>query len=189
MDASEYESCINHLCVACMDESVCMGMFGFKLPFTRSLMFTPLLSPPPLSLCLYPCSTRKQNYMMNFARQTGARHYYSRKRRALHQRAWTHRDGTRPLTCQSHIDRPRPSFCSWQHLDLPSPTYRWSAFDFPHTSLPTFCHKHRPFNQLTPANQGLPNHTGRREWNSEERSEAAILFTCFLGQSGFLVVF
>ncbi|CAB1322657.1 unnamed protein product [Coregonus sp. 'balchen'] len=27
--------------------------------------------------------TRKQNYMMNFARQTGLRHYYSRKRRAL----------------------------------------------------------------------------------------------------------
>uniref|UniRef100_A0A3Q3J4K3 Reelin n=1 Tax=Monopterus albus TaxID=43700 RepID=A0A3Q3J4K3_MONAL len=31
--------------------------------------------------------TRKQNYMMNFARQTGVRHYYSRKRRALRQRA------------------------------------------------------------------------------------------------------
>ncbi|KAI1888402.1 hypothetical protein AGOR_G00184780 [Albula goreensis] len=31
--------------------------------------------------------TRKQNYMMNFARQTGLRHYYSRKRRALRQRA------------------------------------------------------------------------------------------------------
>ncbi|MEQ2300941.1 hypothetical protein AMECASPLE_030941 [Ameca splendens] len=31
--------------------------------------------------------TRKQNYMMNFARQTGMRHYYSRKRRALQQRA------------------------------------------------------------------------------------------------------
>eukprot|EP00063_Salmo_salar_P028262 XP_014003097.1 PREDICTED: reelin-like [Salmo salar] len=30
-------------------------------------------------------STRKQNYMMNFARQTGLRHYYSRKRRALLQ--------------------------------------------------------------------------------------------------------
>ncbi|XP_064807239.1 reelin-like isoform X2 [Oncorhynchus masou masou] len=29
--------------------------------------------------------TRKQNYMMNFARQTGLRHYYSRKRRALLQ--------------------------------------------------------------------------------------------------------
>ncbi|KAF6718752.1 Reelin [Oryzias melastigma] len=29
--------------------------------------------------------TRKQNYMMNFARQTGMRHYYSRKRRALRQ--------------------------------------------------------------------------------------------------------
>uniref|UniRef100_A0A3Q2U7U2 Reelin n=1 Tax=Fundulus heteroclitus TaxID=8078 RepID=A0A3Q2U7U2_FUNHE len=29
--------------------------------------------------------TRKQNYMMNFARQTGMRHYYSRKRRALQQ--------------------------------------------------------------------------------------------------------
>uniref|UniRef100_H3DF31 Reelin n=1 Tax=Tetraodon nigroviridis TaxID=99883 RepID=H3DF31_TETNG len=31
--------------------------------------------------------TRKQNYMMNFARQSGARHYYSRKKRALLQRA------------------------------------------------------------------------------------------------------
>uniref|UniRef100_A0A3P9PRW9 Reelin n=1 Tax=Poecilia reticulata TaxID=8081 RepID=A0A3P9PRW9_POERE len=31
--------------------------------------------------------TRKQNYMMSFARQTGMRHYYSRKRRALQQRA------------------------------------------------------------------------------------------------------
>uniref|UniRef100_A0A3B5ML58 Reelin n=1 Tax=Xiphophorus couchianus TaxID=32473 RepID=A0A3B5ML58_9TELE len=29
--------------------------------------------------------TRKQNYMMSFARQTGMRHYYSRKRRALQQ--------------------------------------------------------------------------------------------------------
>ncbi|MBN3305955.1 RELN protein, partial [Amia calva] len=29
--------------------------------------------------------TRKQNYMMNFSRQTGLRHYYSRKRRALRQ--------------------------------------------------------------------------------------------------------
>uniref|UniRef100_A0A3Q2DRU9 Reelin n=1 Tax=Cyprinodon variegatus TaxID=28743 RepID=A0A3Q2DRU9_CYPVA len=31
--------------------------------------------------------TRKQNYMMSFARQTGMRHYYSRKRRALQQQA------------------------------------------------------------------------------------------------------
>ncbi|GLD69561.1 reelin [Lates japonicus] len=55
-------------------------------------------TPPPASspqLCLlysvlwHGCSvsTRKQNYMMNFARQTGVRHYYSRKRRALRQRA------------------------------------------------------------------------------------------------------
>uniref|UniRef100_A0A8C9VAA0 Reelin n=1 Tax=Scleropages formosus TaxID=113540 RepID=A0A8C9VAA0_SCLFO len=29
--------------------------------------------------------TRKQNYMMNFSRQSGLRHYYSRKRRALRQ--------------------------------------------------------------------------------------------------------
>uniref|UniRef100_A0AAR2LAD7 Reelin n=1 Tax=Pygocentrus nattereri TaxID=42514 RepID=A0AAR2LAD7_PYGNA len=31
--------------------------------------------------------TRKQNYMMNFARQTGIRHYYNRKKRALQQHA------------------------------------------------------------------------------------------------------
>ncbi|KAI4895212.1 hypothetical protein NFI96_018500 [Prochilodus magdalenae] len=31
--------------------------------------------------------TRKQNYMMNFARQTGLRHYYNRKKRALQQHA------------------------------------------------------------------------------------------------------
>lgn len=74
------------ICVsACMDPIVQVGsvwMFGAML---QSLMFTPVSL--PLSLSLYPCSTRKQNYMMNFARQTGVRHYYSRKRRALRQRA------------------------------------------------------------------------------------------------------
>lgn len=40
---------------------------------------------------------------------------------------------------------------------------------------------------FTPANQGLPNHAGRWERNSEERSEAAIL--CFIrGRSGFLLI-
>lgn len=56
---------------------------------------TPSSFPPSVFffLSLYPCSTRKQNYMMNFARQTGMRHYYSRKRRALQRRAWTQRVG------------------------------------------------------------------------------------------------
>lgn len=74
------------ICVfACMDPIVYMGSVWLFGALFQSLMFT--LFSLPLSLSLYPCSTRKQNYMMNFARQTGVRHYYSRKRRALRQRA------------------------------------------------------------------------------------------------------
>uniref|UniRef100_A0A8B9J9J5 Reelin n=1 Tax=Astyanax mexicanus TaxID=7994 RepID=A0A8B9J9J5_ASTMX len=47
----------------------------FFFPSSRSCLTDPL------------CSTRKQNYMMNFARQTGLRHYYNRKKRAVQQRA------------------------------------------------------------------------------------------------------
>lgn len=83
---------------ACMRGDFCAWCAStLTLAEVANLQAPPLLSLslslplPPHSPCALPtsppCSTRKQNYMMNFARQTGARHYYSRKKRALLQRA------------------------------------------------------------------------------------------------------
>lgn len=165
-DVREYRCCIWPIGVfACMDESVCMGMCGFSVPFSQVTNVHTSFS-LPLSLSLYPCSTRKQNYMMNFARQTGVRHYYSRKRRALRQHAWTHREGIRPLTCQSHIDSPHTSFFSWRHIALSSPIHQWIPVSL-RLPLPL---SHYPLPETraiqsvyASANQGLPNHMSRRE--------------------------
>lgn len=47
-----------------------------------------LLSLPTCSLPVIFNSTRKQNYMMNFSRQHGLRHFYSRRRRSLRPHPW-----------------------------------------------------------------------------------------------------
>lgn len=47
-----------------------------------------LLSLPACSLPMIFNSTRKQNYMMNFSRQHGLRHFYSRRRRSLRPHPW-----------------------------------------------------------------------------------------------------
>lgn len=42
----------------------------------------------PASALFHVNSTRKQNYMMNFSRQHGLRHFYNRRRRSLRRFPW-----------------------------------------------------------------------------------------------------
>lgn len=66
-----------------------MGNSGPKLDCTFSdgtyMLFLFSLSASILS---DSNSTRKQNYMMNFSRQHGLRHFYNRRRRSLRRYPW-----------------------------------------------------------------------------------------------------
>lgn len=170
----------DHFCV-CVHGWECVHGNGCFVSFTRLLMFTLLLFPSLFHcVCIPAAPVNKTTW-------------------------WTLPDRPARVTttaargghCNSVPESTKKGFAVWpanhtstRHAHpvspdnispcrVPSTSRFQSALDFPHPSLPTLWHKHRPSDQFTPANQGLPYHMGRREWNSEERSEAAILFAFF----------
>lgn len=167
----ESESCIQPS--VCMPAWIlCMGTCGPGIPLTWPLMFT---SSFPPSLCFYPCSTRKQNYMMNFARQTGVRHYYNRKKRALLQRAWSQQ--YRDSASAAHV------LTLWTtYYPVPFRRGFQSALDFCCPNSPNTIPKHKPVS-FASAHQGRSSYAGSVGMK-EDRSEAAILHFIH-GRSGF----
>lgn len=154
--------------------------------------FTNAHTPPlshPLSLSLYPCSTRKQNYMMNFARQTGARHYYSRKKRALLQRAWSRQQR------DSHSDLPimhRPAMLilfllTTYHL-VPTTCGFQSALDFPHPPLPTLCQNAGHQFSLRQSRPSQPYKVGRNETQKKGAKQPFCLFSWTVRVSSYFLI-